>query len=194
MADEPARRLLFDFFIHEAETVNLRADWFLIFHGILFEAFLAAHFTLHRVTLGVLGCLASYVWLAVGIRQTWDLKHLVDSVSSEVIMGTEEGRLFRRLFEARRQHQPWWMKWARSTPAFCIVLPCGCLTAWLIVTVTALDGRLAWRVPLPTLAVLIASTALAVILQSGPEVKEAAILHLTQLLSADGSSKSRPGP
>ncbi len=59
MADEPTRgRLLFDFFIHGAETANMRADWFLIFDAILLEALLAAHNALHRVTLGVLGCVA----------------------------------------------------------------------------------------------------------------------------------------
>ncbi len=43
MAEEPfAPRLLFDFLIHEADNIHNRVDWFLIFHGILLEAFLAA--------------------------------------------------------------------------------------------------------------------------------------------------------
>jgi hypothetical protein len=142
--NESKERLLFDFFIHEAETVNMRADWFLIFHAILFEAFMAAHFTVQRVTLGLLGCAVSYVWLTVGIRQAWDFHHLGKSVSNDKIMGREIGSLFDRLFKARRVCQPPWMRWASATPAFCIVLPVACLVAWLIVTATA--EVVAWHV------------------------------------------------
>ena len=32
-------RLLQDHYFHEADRMNQRTDWFLIFHAILFEAF-----------------------------------------------------------------------------------------------------------------------------------------------------------
>src|SRR2546428_14157545 len=96
------RRLLFDFFIHEAENLHNRVDWFLIFHGILFEAFLAARYSVHRITLGVLGCSVSYVWLVAGICQFWNLRHLVDSLSDSQIIGNETANLIVSLFQPRR--------------------------------------------------------------------------------------------
>ena len=101
MAKEPfARRLLFDFFIHEAENIHNRVDWFLIFHAILFEAFLNAHYSVHRITLGTLGCLVSYVWLIAGIRQLWDLRHLVESIKDRAVMGNATADAFTGLYEA----------------------------------------------------------------------------------------------
>ncbi len=179
MANEEFRgRFLFDFFIHEAENVHNRVDWFLIFHGILFEAFLAAHYPPHRITIGVLGCLVSYVWLIAGIRQSWDLGHLVKSISNHVIMGPEAGDLFRRLFEARQQYQPAWMKWARAAPAFCIVLPIAVLAAWLVVTATATECGFRLWVLAGAMATLLVFTGLWAIVQPGPQISPQATAHL----------------
>ena len=137
MAEERLeRRLLFDFFIHEAENLHNRVDWFLIFHGILFEAFLATHYFVHRITLGVLGCVVSYVWLVAGIRQLWDLRQLVSSMGDDSIMGSDAGRVFKELFRARDAIQPSWMRWAKATPAFSIILPFAVLVAWFVITTT----------------------------------------------------------
>ncbi len=179
MPDEKFKgELLFSFFLHEAENLHNRVDWFLIFHGILLEAFLAAHYTAHRITIGALGCLVSYVWLVSGIRQLWDLGHLVKSTSDGVIMGSGAGDLFQRLFEARQRYQPSWMKWARATPAFCIVLPIAVLAACLVVTATATERGVNLPVLAVAIATLLACTALWAIVQPGPKISPQAIAHL----------------
>ena len=171
------RRLLFDFFIHEAENLHNRVDWFLIFHGILFEAFLAAHYFVHRITLGVLGCVVSYVWLIAGIRQLWNLRHLVESIADEGIMGSEAGRVFGRLLHAREAFQSPWMKWARATPSFSIFLPFTVLTAWLFVTTTHAETGFD-----PTaLAIIIGALALLTVIWrfvQGPKPPSSAVVHL----------------
>jgi hypothetical protein len=136
MAEDPfGPRLFFDFMIHEAENIHNRVDWFLIFHGILFEAFLASKRPTHQITLGILGCLVSYVWLVAGIRQLWNLRWLVGKAREEETMGTG-AVLYKQILAARNDEQPNWMRWARATPAFCVLLPSAVLVAWLVVTAT----------------------------------------------------------
>jgi len=157
--EEFGRRLLFEFFIHEAENLHNRVDWFLIFHGILFEAFLSTRYAVHRITLGTLGCLVSYVWLVAGIRQLWNLRHLVNSVKDRDIMGSAAD-IFNQMYRSRGECQPRWMKWASATPAFCILLPAVVLLAWLVVTTTYAEvgaGR-GW----PALVILVAIALLTV--------------------------------
>ncbi|HWY21792.1 MAG TPA: hypothetical protein VNX26_11265 [Candidatus Acidoferrum sp.] len=178
MAQErPERRLLFDFFIHEIENLHNRVDWFLIFHGILFEAFVAAHYFAHRITLGVLGCVVSYVWLVAGIRQLWNFKHLVSSIADDGIMGGETGQLFTKLLEAREAFQPLWMKWARATPAFGIILPSAVLIAWLVVTTTYTENgfsAIALAIVIGTLVLLTVSWRFV----RGPKPPSGAVAHL----------------
>src|SRR5437870_3062617 len=130
------RRLLFDFFIHEAENLHNRVDWFLIFHGILFEAFLAARRPVHCITLGVLGCLVSYVWLVAGVRQWWNVRHLIDSLSDREIMGNTASNVVAGVFQARRNFRPSPTRWAHATPAFSVVLPLAVLLTWCVLTIT----------------------------------------------------------
>ncbi|HLG54518.1 MAG TPA: hypothetical protein VI485_04250 [Vicinamibacterales bacterium] len=180
MPDEiERRRFLFDFFIHEAEAVNMRADWFLIFHAILFEAFLGSEHMVHRLTLGAIGCITSWVWLAVGIRQSWDLKYLGFCISDKSIMGRDIGSVFDGLFKARRQQQHWSIMWARSTPAFCIVLPCVVLVAWVIFTV-APHGRVAPRNVLGVVGLLAVVTWFWRTLRKRPRISRATITDLGQ--------------
>jgi hypothetical protein len=137
MADEQnehqARELFFAFFLHEAENLHNRVDWFLIFHAILLEAFFAARYGFQQLIVGLLGCIVAYVWLVAGIRQLWNLQHMVQSVSDEEVMGSETAYLFRKLLiETRRVNQPSWMRWASATPAFSAILPLAILIAWII--------------------------------------------------------------
>jgi hypothetical protein len=188
MADEQLKKeLFFAFLLHEAENLHNRVDWFLIFHGILFEAFFAAHYNAQRITIGALGCLVAYVWLVAGIRQLWDIGHMVKSASDEGIMGREVGELFRRLFEARQLYQPRWMKWARATPAFCIVLPLAVSVAWLVVTSTAIELGINFPGLIAAVATLLVFTRLWIKVQPGPKILPDAIGHLR------GGSTAREG-
>jgi hypothetical protein len=171
------RQLLFDFFIHEVENLHHRIDWFLVFHGILFEAFLAARYFAHRITIGVLGCVVSYVWLIAGIRQLWNVRHLVRSIADDGIMGKEAGRLFKELFNAREEFQSPWMRWARATPAFGIILPFAVLVAWLVLTTTYAESGFSTT----ALVIIIGAFALLTVLWRsvrGPTPPPSAVEHL----------------
>jgi hypothetical protein len=169
------RELLFGFFIHEAENLHNSVDWFLIFHGILLEAFVSAHYQLHRVILGVLGSLVSYVWLVAGVRQLWNVKHLANAISDETVMGRETATAFAALFVARRKYQPKWMKWASAMPAFSAILPLAILIVWLALTATATECGVAWWPILVTAAVLFGATMLWRCVQERPRVPPEAI-------------------
>jgi len=144
MAEEPfGPRVFFDFLIHEAENIHNRVDWFLIFHGILFEAFLASRRPEHRITLGVLGFLVSWVWLISGVRQLSNLRYLVGEVQKDNVMKSDAAVLLRKMFEDRNNQSPW-IKWARATPAFCVLLPAVVLIAWLVATLTYPQCGVSW--------------------------------------------------
>src|SRR5262245_44854703 len=51
--DAAYRDQLFSFFLHEAETISQRTDWFLLFHAILFEAFAMATHERERLLFGL---------------------------------------------------------------------------------------------------------------------------------------------
>ncbi len=48
-------KLIYDFFMDEGARLHQRTDWFLIFHGILLEAFFAAPQGAARFIVGILG-------------------------------------------------------------------------------------------------------------------------------------------
>jgi hypothetical protein len=174
MAEEKfEQRLLFDFFVHESENLHDRVDWCLIFHAILFEAFLTAHSPQQRVTLGALGCIVSYVWLIAGFRQLWNIRHLVGRKSDRLIMGPDAAHLFTMLFDARRRYQSRWIKWAGATPAFCVVLPSALLVAWITVTATATIA-----LGVVVIALLVLSALWWFIQERWPVVPAQAIEHL----------------
>jgi hypothetical protein len=175
---EPShQRFLFDFYIHESESINMRADWFLIFHAILFEAFAAAKAEpFLRMALGALGCLASYIWLMVGIRQCWDIQHLTRAViTNEKVMDPETAEYFRRLFFVDRAiHQRNYMKWARAIPAFCIILPGALLLTWLVLV--ALSPQLTCMGVAAALLSIMVATVFWRKLGAGPRVPPQAML------------------
>src|SRR5215471_2780016 len=134
--DPPYRRFLFEFFQAEAEYVNQRTDWFLIFHGILFEAFVSKQeHPRYRIILGLIGILISYLWLMAGLKQAWDLKHIVQDITDCSVMGRETAAVLKGIFGYRRK-QPRPMRWFLTTPAFCIVIPGAFLIAWLLLSNT----------------------------------------------------------
>jgi hypothetical protein len=193
MAEEEfGRRLLFDFFIHEAENIHNRVDWFLIFHGILFEAFLSTHYAVHRITLGTLGCLVSYVWLVAGVRQLWDVRQLVESVKDRNIMGAAAADLFKGMYKARAECQPRWIRWARATPAFCILLPFAVLVAWLAVTTTYADsGARFSALEIIGLAIALLTVAWAFLRGPTPSAEAIALLRDKNTSQEDGKDRGK---
>lgn len=189
MTDEKTEsgRMLFDLFIHEAENIHNRVDWFLIFHAILFEGFLAAHYLYHRIALSLLGCLISYVWLVAGIRQVWNLNHFIAAVSDDALMGPVAGNVFKGLYEARRTCQPRLMRWFSSVPAFSIVLPIALLSTWLFLTITV-KGVLAFLMAVVILSVFTFLWILVVV-KLGPNFKDESIKKaVTHLYGSQGST------
>jgi hypothetical protein len=191
MAEEDfAKRLLFDFFIHEAENLHDRVDWFLIFHGILFEAFVASRFSIHRIALGTLGVLASWVWLVAGIRQQWSLAHLANCMADTKIMGKEAGQTFRRLWDARNA-QKWWMKRFKATPAFSVVLPFAVFTTWLLLTSTYSEGgAVKVQALLIVGAAILLVTVVWILLYRWPAIPPGAIEHMSSESDPDTPTPS----
>jgi hypothetical protein len=134
----------FDLFIHEAEVVNTRTDWFLVFHAILLEAFFSAEAS-RRVSdrearmVAVVGIATSFLWLMIGWRELWNVRHLARVVRRREVLGTESAQLLARFYQARRDHNPLALRWAKSTPAFCVAMPALLLYAW-----SFLGGRDTW--------------------------------------------------
>src|SRR5260221_10352048 len=92
--------LMYHWFTDEASRLAARTDWFLIAHGILLEAFLSAHrHSAAAVIVGCVGSLAAYLWLMVGWRQRWLLRHLGACMERDELVGQDASRLFARLFE-----------------------------------------------------------------------------------------------
>jgi hypothetical protein len=131
MPDEitPAK-LIYDFYFDEAARLGQRTDWFLIFHGILLEAFFAAPAGLPRIIVGVLGFLTAYLWFATGYRQRWLSRHLGACMGNANLMGNDCSRVFERIFEMRRRGLPGWVQWAMPVPAFAVAIPSAFAVAW----------------------------------------------------------------
>jgi hypothetical protein len=123
-------KLIYDFFLDETSRVGQRTDWFLIFHGILLEAFFAAPVGAAQVFVGILGFLTSYLWFMTGYRQRWLLRHLGACMGTPKLMGAEVSELFERIFKMRRKGIPRWVEWAAPVPAFSVVIPFAFAVAW----------------------------------------------------------------
>lgn len=123
--------LIFDFFKEEADRLDKRTDWFLIFHAILFEAFFSARDRgFSYVAVGLFGLFTAFLWLAAGARQWWELRQLGACMEDEGLMGKPFAHVYRKIFESRRSLTPWWVRWARPTPAFAIAIPLLCTAVW----------------------------------------------------------------
>jgi hypothetical protein len=90
----------------EVARLGQRTDWFLIFHGILLEAFVAAPEYTARVIVGILGFLTSYLWFMTGYRQRWLSRHLGACMGNPRLMGLEFSGVFEHVFEMRRKGLP----------------------------------------------------------------------------------------
>lgn len=193
MSEGEKPQLLFDFFIHEAENLHNRADWFLVFHGILFEAFVTSNGSTQRIPLGTLGVLVSWVWLLAGIRQQFALNHLARCMANAKIMGIETSYAFQRLWDARNKRKSIVTK-LQATPAFSIVLPAAVFATWLILVAT---DRQSVATALAFLWIAITTIAVATsawrILYRWPEVSDKEVESMTEPLSTQPQTLGKKG-
>ncbi len=136
LESEDHRDFLLKWFWHEGENLNQRTDWFLIFHAILIEAYLAAGGTDHHLKsngleIGIFGLLTSFLWLFVGIRNEWHIKYLVECVKLDAVISPAVAHVLRTLLAARMR-QPPYVRWVRSVAAFGKTVPLACLLTWLV--------------------------------------------------------------
>ncbi len=105
-------------------------------------------------------------------------------------MGGEAADVFTGLYKARSKCQPVWMRWARATPAFCILLPLAVLAAWIVVTAT--DTEAGIRLPLIVIGVAIALLTVSWVFTEGPEPSSEAIacLKVKHIQKEDRNDKS----
>lgn len=131
---------LYERWKYEDETLGQRTDWFLVFHGILVEAFFAAETSPHRIPVALFGALTSFLWLWIGIRQRWDHQHLVKILETEKLSGSFVSASIGGIFKVRRTEQPWWLRYARATPSFTIVIPAATTLLWTCCLAIVAEG------------------------------------------------------
>src|SRR5438128_6090271 len=91
------RQLIYDFFMTEAQRIQERTDWFMIFHAILLEAF----FSHRSVTVGLLGVGTAFLWFVVGVRQWLELRQLGQCMGSSALMNRSFAQTYLAIFAAR---------------------------------------------------------------------------------------------
>jgi hypothetical protein len=153
MGDEKItkERLLHDHYFHEADRMNQRTDWFLIFHAILMEAF----FSIHRhetssiIAVGSLGLVLSCLWMISGIRATrmaWQLGKLIRDEKGEAKETHEKIFSERKTINANSLYG-----WSRFLPLYGIVIPGIFVIIWTVLLV--LRAGQIWFILLPCLIV-----------------------------------------
>jgi hypothetical protein len=169
MPDEitPAK-LIYDFYFDEAARLGQRTDWFLIFHGILLEAFFAAPAGVSRIIVGILGFLTAYLWFTTGYRQRWLSRHLGACMGNANLTGENCSRVFERIFEMRRRGLPGWIQWAMPVPAFAVAIPSAFTVAWF--SLLLLAGAKSLVVAVIGLASVSIVTIWIKLLKNGPKI------------------------
>jgi hypothetical protein len=194
VADEhtPAT-LIHEFYFDEAARVGQRTDWFLIFHGILLEAFFAAPDHMPKVVVALLGLLTSYLWFMTGVRQRWLSRHLGACMGNRKLMGAKFGAAFELIFEMRRRGLPRWTSWAMPISAFAVVIPFAFTAAWLSLLVWA--SRRTYLVLVITglagIFMCILATVVIIKLKNGPHIDESLVDGLEQHIDAEYADGSR---
>ena len=159
--DKKIRKLAIRSYFREGDDVSQRIDWGLIFHGILLEAFFATHKLWRaKVAIGSLGATTAWLWLFIGMRQTWQMRHLIQSIT-ELPADADALQVFhRRLTLIRTEREPLLFSWVRAAPTFAIIIPAATLLTWAVVTVTAFERPDFW-IPITSITASIAVASLA---------------------------------
>ncbi len=166
----------------EGEQINHRIDWFLIFHGILLEAFFASGDKLFlKLPVALFGLVTAYLWLMIGARQNWQWRHLNDAVVAQVAEDMSDPLyvFHRRLTDIRSEKQPPLYRWVRATPIFTLVIPLTTMVTWLAVLIgTILSSRMHWAwTALPVVAIY-AATKYSIWLNDRPKIAPDAVAKL----------------
>ena len=124
--------LLKEHYFHEADRMNQRTDWFLIFHAILMEAFFSVDKNDKNsiIVVGSLGFLLSVLWMISGIRSNkmaWQLSQLIRDEEGEA------GKMHEKIFSTRDNtiNKNLWYGWTKFLPLYGIVIPFIFIVAWL---------------------------------------------------------------
>jgi hypothetical protein len=148
MSDLRERRdFILAWFWHEGENLNQRTDWFLIFHAILVEAYLAAYTSSLKfkgLEIGVFGLVTSFIWLMIGVRQEWHIKFFTKCVRKEEITGSSEISSTLSYILDARDKQPLWMRWAHSVSLLSKLVPFCCVVMWAILVLQRCSLRWWW--------------------------------------------------
>ena len=122
-------------FFHEDDAFHVRTDWFLVGHGILFEAFVAAAQEDKWIAyaVGAFGLVAAWCWLAVSLRQVQNLDAMKSAFRRAAVpydVAQSERALRDRKRNGSGRDGPLSM---RAAPVFGKVLPWACTLVWIVV-------------------------------------------------------------
>jgi hypothetical protein len=105
----------------------------LIVHALLIEAFIAGpepKQLMPALAIGLFGFTAAVLWLLIGVRQHWNMKHLFAAVLASP---DDDDPLFvfhQRLTKIRKDYTPEEFGWVRATPIFSTVIPGALALLW----------------------------------------------------------------
>jgi|SRR5580692_4431855 hypothetical protein len=120
-------------FFHEDDAFHDRTDWFLVGHGILFEAFLSAREKHLSLPVWLFGLVSAWIWLTVSLRQLPQLNSMKrDFERVSTSYRTEQRQ--RRLDDGHRRRRSWGFSrlfFQHATTAFGVYIPLACLGVWL---------------------------------------------------------------
>jgi len=123
------RKYIAKAYFREGDSISERTDWSLIFHAILLEAFVASKDQHIQTSIGIFGLLLGLLWLAVGLRQHWNMKLLHSSLISEFDSDDEVYR-FHKVFKDLRNKYPLRGWTIRAVPVFTIIIPAATTVVW----------------------------------------------------------------
>jgi hypothetical protein len=137
-----SEQLLEKHYFHEADRMNQRTDWFLIFHAILMEAF----FSIKKsdpasiLVVGSVGLLLSCLWLLSGLRSARMAWHMGLLIREE--MNPQAAKMHAKLFATRAEvvNRNFWYGWTKFLPLFGVVISAIFVIAWLALILIRYPG------------------------------------------------------
>ena len=124
------RKHAFEAFAAEGESISFRADFFLIFHAIAFEAFVAAH-GFSALVVGFAGLGIAITWLMIGTRQKWIAGIAIKAATTGSIADVSDPALefIIRMSQEREKYSRW--PHVRSIPMFAVGIPALIALSWI---------------------------------------------------------------
>lgn len=129
------KSLIKHFFFTESDNISHRTDWFIIFHGVLFQAYISCTRFPIKMVVGYIGALIGILWLMSGIRTYKLLWQAGNYMQDKQIAGSRMANTFRKIFSERKSINNKFYGWARPAPLFSIITPAIFTIAWTVVLV-----------------------------------------------------------